>query len=121
MNKEDSINYLIQNGSTDTGKISDGFHTFDELYEQRVTLYITLCRILSEDLNNYVWRSKIHSDGTTSKGWFILGINEQKSIQMTFHLPVSKWKETKFAHTRSSAPEWDRHTSKDVLKRLKNL
>jgi len=29
----------------DTGKISDGYHTFDELYDHRITLWIALCRL----------------------------------------------------------------------------
>ena len=28
------------------GDISDGYHTFDELYEHRIALFITLARLL---------------------------------------------------------------------------
>lgn len=122
MGKEQLINSLIKTNEIETNKISDGFHTFGELYEQRTTLYITLCRVLSVELNYYVWRSKKHSDKTsTGKAWFILGMNFSKGEQITFHLPILKWKETGFANTLPCAPEWDKHTSKDVLKRLKKL
>lgn len=122
MGKEKLINSLIKTNKIDSGKISDGYHTFDELYDHRVTIYIVLCKILSEKMNNYVWRSKrYHSDKIPQKNWFLLGINESKGIQITYHLPISKWKETEFAKTLFCAPEWDGHTSKDVLKRLKKL
>ena len=95
--------------------------TLNTLYDHRNTLYIALCRTLSKHLNHYIWRSKKHSDKKTEDGWFILGINESKGIQMTYHLPISKWKETSFAQTLPFAPEWDKHTSADVLMRLKKL
>lgn len=108
---------------------SDGYHTFDELYDHRIALFIALCRMI--DNSNYekegtekfihVWRSKLHSDGTSFEGWFILGIGKEKGDQITYHLPLSKWEETNFAETLDHAPAWDGHTPADVLKRLKNL
>lgn len=120
---------------------SDGYHTFGELYEHRITLYIALCvRINAEDemqkelrmfkegfsfdINGWirkVWRSKLHSDGSIFDGWFILGINKEKGEQITYHLPMSKWDQTEFAETLDKAPEWDGHSSEDVLERLKTL
>ena len=48
---------------------SDGYHTFTELYEHRIALFIALCRARSEDDKFYgideIWRSKLHSDGTS--------------------------------------------------------
>ena len=107
--------------------ISDGYHTFDELYEHRVTLFVALCKILYNDpqyqrgQKSDVWRSKLHSDGTSFDGWFILGIGRNKGEQITYHLPLSKWEDTNFAETREKAPEWDGHTATDVLNRLKIL
>lgn len=108
----------------ETGKVSDGYHTFDELYEHRITLYIALCKSLTqtEGYNNgRIWRSKFHSDGTNFPGWFILGINRGHGKQITYHLPENKWEKCEFATTLSMAPEWDYHTPQDVLKRLENL
>lgn len=70
-----------------------------------------------------VWRSKNHSDGEPAFGgtWFILGIGKEKGEQMTYHLPIDRWDECKFADTLDKAPEFDEHTSDDVLERLKNL
>lgn len=111
-------------------EVSDGYHTFDELYEHRVTLYIALTQLLKRRENaigfipkgeSFVWRSKLHSDGTGYEGWFILGIGKEKGKQITYHLPLSKWDDTEFAETLEKAPEWDEHSATDVLERLKTL
>lgn len=114
-------------------EVSDGYHTMDELYDHRITLYIALCRTyqrrdqhMENELGTAqsvtcVWRSKLHSDGTAFDGWFILGIDQEKGYQITYHLPLDRWDETEFAKTLDKAPEWDGHTSADVLARLKQL
>jgi len=106
----------------------DSYHTFDELYEHRITLYIALCRTTckywrnSEDVPfTRVWRSRLHSDGSSFAGWFILGINSMKGEQITYHLPLEKWGDTDFAEELYKAPEFDGHTSDDVLERINNL
>ena len=98
--------------------ISDGYHTFDELYDHRITLYIALCKSLK---NGNVWRSQIHSDGSNYEGWFLLGVFFQKGMQITYHIPNERWIETEFADTLKIAPEFDGHTSMDVLERIKRL
>ena len=108
------------------GDISDGYHTFGELYEHGVALYIALCKSIVElgaqsPHSPRIWRSELHSDGIYFDGWFILGIGTEKGKQITYHLPFSKWEETKFAETLDKAPEWDGHTSADVLERLKQI
>lgn len=127
----DDINGTIKlNPEMSTNDISDGYHTFGELYDHRITLFIALCRQLfkgyEEDhfIPQYaVWRSKHHSDGELAFGgnWFVLGISEEKGDQITYHLPIERWEETDFAKTLEKAPEWDGHTSADVLERLKSL
>jgi len=118
---------ICQTHWTKQENTSDGYHTFKELYEHRITLFIALCKILRADPQYQtgqkadIWRSKLHSDGTSFDGWFVMGIGTNKGEQITYHLPTSKWEETNFAETKEKAPEWDGHTSEDVLKRLKNL
>lgn len=101
----------------------DGYHTFTELYEHRLALYLALCRHLTRDCqtptHNPVWRSKLHHDGTLDKGWFIMGIEKKPGEQISYHLPIRKWDETGFAETLDRAPEWDGHTPDDVIDRLK--
>ena len=111
-------------------EVSDGYHTFDELYEPRIALLIALAKLLrrqeaavfmSPPGMGFVWRSKLHSDGTSFDGWFVLGIDQVEGKQITYHLPMSKWEETNFADTLEKAPEFDKHSPADVLERLKNL
>lgn len=118
-------------GIEKTGCISDGYHTFDELYDHRITLFIALCRLYfitfymnsrMERANALLWRSEKHHDGTRFIGYFILGISPvQGGGDITYHLPMERWEETGFAETLESAPEWDGHTAEDVLERLKKL
>lgn len=115
MTKEDLINNIIKKEEIDTNLISDGEHTFGELYMHRIELFIALARWVDNHSLIPVWRFKTDDD------WFLLGINREKGKQITYHLPISKWKETEFAYTYLRKPEWDGHTSKDVLQRLKEL
>ena len=118
----------------DSMDASDGYHTFTELYEHRITLFIALCRsrLLAdriqdmhegehETFNHNVWRSKLHSDGTSFDDWFIIGIGKEKGKQITYHLPIVRWDDVDFAETLERAPEFDGHTSEDVLERLNKL
>ena len=113
MIKEDVINSMIQKEKLDTNLISDGFHTFKNLYDHRIELFIALARWISNHSLREVWRYK------TEEKWFIMGISREKGKQITYHLPIEKWNETEFAYTCSLKPEWDGHTSEDVLERLK--
>lgn len=103
----------------DSAEVTDNYHSFSELYKHRIELWIALCRALNK--NRYVWRSELHSDGSAYDGWFILGVNSKPGSQITYHLPMSKWEDTEFAITLERAPEFDGHTSADVLDRIKTL
>lgn len=114
--------------------ISDGYHTFDELYDHRITLYIAWCKKMQDwvyspgernqfldGYNKHVWRSRVHSDGTGYDGWFLLGVFRQEGKQITYHVPNERWDETGFAQSLEVAPEFDGHTSANVLERIKKL
>ncbi len=111
--------------SEDLGHLSDGYHTFNELYEMRHALWIALCRAIEADPSRchseHVWRCKLNSDGTAYPGWFLLAITEESGQQLSFHLPLSKWDECDFAHTYEEPQSFDGHTSADVLERLRTL
>ncbi len=127
MTKEAHINALIAEGC-DTNQISDGYHTFGELYEHRIILFIALCKRLNSlpgdymsPLHSEIWKSKKHSDGSEWDGWFIMGIGLEKNHQITYHLPSSKWNDCVFAKELPNAPIFDGHTSVDVLARIAKL
>jgi hypothetical protein len=106
--------------------LSDGYHSFKELYEHRFRLWIELCKGVAKDsfnegltTENPVWISSMHSDNSSYDGWFMLGCEKATGEQMTYHLPNRLWPECiTFARLMAKAPEFDGHTSQDVLKRL---
>lgn len=98
---------------SDMGKVSDGFHTFDELYEHRHALFLVVC------VDNEGWKSKLHSDGTMFSGWFIAGVGTPLG-QATYHLPISWWDRYTITEL-DRAPEWDGHTSAQVPERISSL
>lgn len=121
-----------QDIKVDVTEASDGYHTFDELYEHRITIFIAMCR-LAETMQRMfnmpenipkrfdIWRSKVNGDGSVWNGWFVMGINKNAGEQITYHLPMNKWDETDFAQTLEKGPDFDGHTSSDILERIKLL
>jgi hypothetical protein len=101
-----------------TGETSDGYHTFNDLYDHRITLYLALCRFAIA-AGSSVWKSRFHSDGSSFDGWFSLGIGDAPGEQITYHLPLSRWDEADFPERQP--PPFDGHTSSDVLSRLAML
>lgn len=53
-------------------------------------------------------------------GWFIAGIGIEKGETLTYHLPISEW-DNLDAEDIDFAPEWDGHTSEDVLLLLSKI
>lgn len=93
------------------GEISDGYHTFNDLYHQRAVLFAALCNIFP----NYSWKSWKHHDGEKCFGvddWFIVGIETPKG-PYTYHYEKKYWDMFKCAEL-DKAPKWDGHTDKDV-------
>ena len=52
------IKDLKERGILEVGKISDGYHTFDELYFHRMILFSVICNTYKEK----AWKSKLHDD-----------------------------------------------------------
>lgn len=100
-------------GSTDD--VSDGYHTFGELYKHRVALFIALMKA-HPDIS---WIAKEHHDGTGIEGWYIAGMSLPTG-DITYHLPFMSWMTAKRigCAVLDRAPQWDGHTSEDVYKRL---
>lgn len=69
-------------GVADIGELSDGFHTFDGLYEQRMYLFAALV----ETYKDKSWKSYRHEDGELcfGGGWFIVGIDTPEG-SYTYH------------------------------------
>ena len=95
------------------GEISDGYHTFNELYEHRHSLMCAL--MVSHPTRS--WKSKLHDDGTMFDDFFIVGM-KLPGGDITYHLPERYWEYLDSIETLEKAPPWDGHTSGDVLTRL---
>lgn len=101
----------------DKGEISDGSHTFQELYNTRNLLYIALLRIVKQ-FGKYVWYSDTDSEGGYD-GYFLLGMNVEQGKQISFHLEDKYLPYVKqFADYKETPPVWDGHTTVDVNERL---
>ena len=110
--KIEKINNNINELNGNTGDISDGFHTFDELYHHRAILFAMICN--QNDL--VAWKSKKHNDGTMYDGMFIVGIKSPFG-QITYHYNLEYW-DLYNVEEKEFAPEWDGSTSKDCIDRM---
>lgn len=109
---------MREDATEDKGNISDGYHTFNELYEHRNNLFIALMK----SHPTISWRANNHSDGTMYPGgWFVAGMHLPTG-DISYHLPTSMWEllDGKNIQTTNKAPVWDGHTPKDTVARLKD-
>lgn len=106
-NKIERINYDIST-LDDKGKISDGSHTFDEIYNIRTILWASVCN----SNKKRSWKSMKHSDGSMYEGYFIAGLATIHG-NMTFHQKMDYWDDFKIEEI-PLAPGWDGHTDKDI-------
>jgi hypothetical protein len=97
------------------GEVSDGYHTFNELYLHRYTLFAVLCNTYRSD----AWKSKRHADGSMYDYYFIAGIQTPAGM-VTYHIELLHWDMFDVPELER-APEYDGHTSADVLERLPSL
>lgn len=96
----------------ETKDVSDGNHTFEELYEHRCILFATLV-----NLNHQVsWKSRFHHDGTMYDDYFIVGIDTPAGTY-SYHYHLENW-ELFECEEIERAPEWDGHQPKDVVRLL---
>lgn len=100
--------------TNDTGEISDGYHTFNELYEHRHTLFIAL----AQSHKDIAWRARANDDGSVWDGWFVAGMHLGTG-DVSYHLPIRLWRELEGIETLDKAPEFDGHKSNDVIIRLR--
>lgn len=90
------------------GQISDGYHTFDELYHHRMMLFAVICNTYK----NNAWKSWHHHDGTMYDDYFIVGI-ETPQGQYSYHYHKDNWDMFNVSCVEK-APQWDGHQPKDI-------
>lgn len=92
------------------GSTSDGYHTFDELYDHRMVLF----SIILNTHKDISWKSLKHHDGTMYDDYYICGINTPEG-PYTFHYHMDTW--DKFdVEELAAAPEWDGHKPSDITR-----
>ena len=116
------LNNLIQiekiNGNISVKQISDGHHTFEDLYKNRLILFCVLCN----SNPNISWKSKKHFDEENDpmfNGDFIAGINTPEEIA-TYHFKLEFWDLFQIPEIEK-APRYDNYDNATVLKRIYSL
>jgi hypothetical protein len=96
------------------GEMSDGYHTFNGLYYQRMVLFAALVKAHKDK----AWKSRRHEDGELcfGGGWFIVGIDTQEG-SYTYHYEDKDWDRFE-CEELPVAKHWDGHTEEDVTRLL---
>lgn len=114
--KELAIKALEQQTCEDVGELSDGYHTFNQLYHQRAVLFACIVK----QNKNKAWKSFKHSDGKycfDSNGeWFIVGVDTPQG-SYTYHYAKEYW-DMFDCQELECGKEWDGHTEEDVTRLL---
>ncbi len=96
------------------GELSDGYHTFNDLYYQRCMLFATIVNTYSK----LAWKSHRHENGELcfGGGWFIVGIDTPDG-SYTYHYENKYW-DLFDCEELEYSKHWDGHTDKDVTRLL---
>jgi len=101
-------------GVAEIDDVSDGFHTFRQLYYQRMMLFATIVR----QNKDKAWKSLRHEDGELcfGGGWFIVGVDTPEG-SYTYHYEDNYFSLFDCEELECSK-HWDGHTEKDVTRLL---
>ncbi len=98
------------------GNLSDGYHTFNELYHHRAILFSVICNSMPDK----AWKSKLHDTGDMYDGMFIVGIETPKG-QATYHYDIEPYWDMFKVKELEKAPKWDGHTPQVAIERIEKL
>ncbi len=103
------------------GNTSDGYHTFNELYEFRKAYNIALFNEWAANGKCFVHKSWRHNDGELcfGGGWFIV-VAVLPQGQISNHYEAKDWDLFHIQETEKALFEFDGHTGADVIERLKS-
>jgi hypothetical protein len=101
------------------GNTSDGYHTFNELYEFRKAYNAALFNEWASSGKCFVHKSWRHHDGELcfGGGWFIV-VAVLPDGQISNHYEAKDWALFKVPETDRALFEFDGHTGSDVIARL---
>lgn len=94
----------------DIGDVSDGFHTFNQLYHQRAMLFAALVN-QNRDIS---WKSRRHEDGELcfGGGWFLVTVDTPDG-PYGYHYEDKYWDMFNCKEIEC-AKHWDGYTEEDV-------
>ena len=103
------------------GNTSDGYHTFNELYEFRKAYNVALFNEWASSGKCSVHKSWRHNDGELcfGGGWFIV-VAVLPQGQISNHYEAKDWGLFSVPETERALFEFDGHTGTDVVERLKS-
>lgn len=107
----------------DIQKVSDGYHTFEQLYNFRKLYNAALFNEWAAQNKYSVHKSKKHFDGSNcfDGGWFIvMATLPDMPGQISNHYKVEDWDLFK-CEEREMAEKWDGHSADGVEERLKRF
>lgn len=90
------------------GEISDGSHTFNELYYHRMMLFAVICKTYKD----VAWKSWKHDDGSMYPDYFIVGLNTSEG-SYTYHYHKDHW-DMFDVEELEYAPKYDGHKPEDI-------
>ena len=106
------------------GEISDGWHTFDDLYEFRKVYNALLFNEWAHQDMYKVHKSRKHNDGEYPFGnpkWFIVSALLPGGKLISNHYHIDDWDLFNIDEVPQALFCYDGYTSADVLNRLKSL
>jgi uncharacterized protein Veg len=92
-----------------TGETSDGYHTFNELYDHRRALTAALGSAFQATHLGAAWRSRAHhpEDSEIYAGHFVVGIEMGSMGTVTYHYADQYWDDFQDFKELEHAPKWD--------------
>lgn len=112
----DLVQAQIDHAMRNMGSVSDGYHTFDELYEYRLLYNAAFFNMLPKDT---VHKSKRHHTGEEcfGGGWFIV-MAQLPTGQVSNHYEMKDW-DLFDVPEKEIADEWDGHTPAVAARRVR--
>jgi hypothetical protein len=103
------------------GNTSDGYHTFNELYDFRMSYNAALFNEWAESGKHFVHKSRRHHDGELcfGGGYFVV-VAVLPEGQISNHYKAKYWNLFNVVSVEKALFEFDGHTGTDVLSRLKS-
>ena len=107
---------------TNMDDVSDGYHTFKELYAHRRALTALLATLTARSGSGDAWRSKAHhpDDFPIYEGYFIVGI-ELPTGTITYHYALEHWDDFRNVREAKYARRWDGASADQTVTRLLDL